>query len=161
MRNILLGIGNILMEDEGIGVHTIRYINKHYEFENLEIIDAGTLGLEIMYILQDGVDNLLVVDAIMGKKPPGSIYIFKNEEVKRYYLKNKLSAHEIGFSEVLALLEITGKQVRENLILIGIEPIRFEVSLEPHPNTAKKLPELVNTVLEELNTIGIKAFKKE
>ncbi len=162
MRNILLGIGNILMEDEGVGVHTIRYIEKHYDFEPpLEIIDGGTLGLEIMYMLQDGVDNLIVVDAIMGSKPSGTIYVFKNEEVRKYYFKNKLSAHEVGFSEVLALLDIIQKPVKENLILVGIEPTSFEVSLELHEKTKERLPELMDTVLEQIASIDIKVLKKE
>ncbi|MGC9143097.1 HyaD/HybD family hydrogenase maturation endopeptidase [Hydrogenobaculum sp.] len=160
-RTILMGIGNILMQDEGVGVHTIRAIEKRYAFNpSIEIIDAGTLGLEILYILQDGVDNLLVVDAVMGGKPPGTIYIFKNEEVKKYYLKHKLSAHEVGFSEVLALLEVIGKPVRQNLVLVGIEPVSFEVSLELHEKTASKLEDLIKVVLEELRNLGVEISEK-
>ena len=156
-----MGIGNILLQDEGVGVHTVKEIEKRYSFEpSIEIIDAGTLGLEIMYMLQDGVDNLLVVDAVMGGKPPGSLYIFRNEEVKKYYLKNKLSAHEVGFSEVLALLDLIGKPVKENLILVGIEPVSFDVSLELHEKTASKMEDLIKTVLQELQNIGIKALEK-
>jgi len=156
-----MGIGNILLQDEGVGVHVIKEIEKRYSFEpSIEIIDAGTLGLEIMYMLQDGVDNLLVVDAVMGGKPPGSLYIFRNEEVKKYYLKNKLSAHEVGFSEVLALLDLIGKPVKENLILVGIEPVSFDVSLELHEKTASKMEDLIKTVLQELQNIGIKALEK-
>lgn len=162
MRNVLLGIGNILMEDEGVGVHAVKYIDKHYTFDpHLEIIDGGTLGLEIMYMLQDGVDNLIVIDAIMGNKAPGHIYVFKNEEVRKYYFKNKLSAHEIGFSEVLALLDTIQKPVKDNLILVGIEPMSFEVSLELHPKTQERLPILIDTALNEISSLGIKAFKKE
>ncbi|AEF18462.1 MULTISPECIES: HyaD/HybD family hydrogenase maturation endopeptidase [unclassified Hydrogenobaculum] len=161
MRTILMGIGNILLQDEGVGVHVIKEIEKRYSFEpSIEIIDAGTLGLEIMYMLQDGVDNLLVVDAVMGGKPPGSLYVFRNEEVKKYYLKNKLSAHEVGFSEVLALLDLIGKPVKENLILVGIEPVSFDVSLELHEKTASKMEDLIKTVLQELQNIGIKALEK-
>jgi hydrogenase maturation protease len=161
MRTILMGIGNILLQDEGVGVHAVKEIEKRYSFEpSIEIIDAGTLGLEIMYILQDGVDNLLVVDAVMGGKPPGSLYVFRNEEVKKYYLKNKLSAHEVGFSEVLALLDLIGKPVKENLILVGIEPVSFDVSLELHEKTASKMEDLIKTVLQELQNIGIKVLEK-
>jgi hydrogenase maturation protease len=161
MRTILMGIGNILLQDEGVGVHVIKEIEKRYSFEpSIEIIDAGTLGLEIMYMLQDGVDNLLVVDAVMGGKPPGSLYVFRNEEVKKYYLKNKLSAHEVGFSEVLALLDLIGKPVKENLILVGIEPVSFDVSLELHEKTASKMEDLIKTVLQELQNIDIKALEK-
>jgi hydrogenase maturation protease len=161
MRTILMGIGNILLQDEGVGVHVIKEIEKRYSFEpSIEIIDAGTLGLEIMYMLQDGVDNLLVVDAVMGGKPPGSLYVFRNEEVKKHYLKNKLSAHEVGFSEVLALLDLIGKPVKENLILVGIEPVSFDVSLELHEKTASKMEDLIKTVLQELQNIGIKALEK-
>ena len=161
MRNILMGIGNILMQDEGVGVHAIREIQRRYAFnEPIEIIDAGTLGLEILYILQDGVDNLIVVDAVMGGKPPGTIYVFRNEEVRKYYFKNKLSAHEVGFSEVLALLEVMGKPVRKNLVLVGIEPFSFEVSLELHEKTASRFEDLIKTTLEELKNIGIEAFEK-
>jgi hydrogenase maturation protease len=161
MRTVLMGIGNILLQDEGVGVHVIKEIEKRYSFEpSIEIIDAGTLGLEIMYMLQDGVDNLIVVDAVLGGKSPGTIYVFRNEEVKKYYFKNKLSAHEIGFSEVLALLETIGKPVKENLILVGIEPVSFEVSLELHEKTASRMEDLIKTVLQELQNIGIKVLEK-
>ncbi|MCI4458640.1 MAG: HyaD/HybD family hydrogenase maturation endopeptidase [Thermocrinis sp.] len=161
MRTVLMGIGNILLQDEGVGVHAVKEIEKRYSFEpSIEIIDAGTLGLEIMYMLQDGVDNLIVVDAVLGGKSPGTIYVFRNEEVKKYYFKNKLSAHEIGFSEVLALLETIGKPVKENLILVGIEPVSFEVSLELHEKTASRMEDLIKTVLQELQNIGIKALEK-
>jgi hydrogenase maturation protease len=161
MRTVLMGIGNILLQDEGVGVHAVKEIEKRYSFEpSIEIIDAGTLGLEIMYILQDGVDNLLVVDAVMGGKPPGSLYVFRNEEVRKYYLKNKLSAHEVGFSEVLALLDVIGKPVRKNLILVGIEPVSFEVTLELHEKTASRMEDLIKTVLQELQNIGIKVLEK-
>lgn len=160
MRTILMGIGNILMQDEGVGVHVIKEIERRYSFsEPIEIIDAGTLGLEILYILQDGVDNLLVVDAVMGGKPPGTIYTFKNEEVRKYYFKNKLSAHEIGFSEVLALLEVMGKSIR-NITLVGIEPFSFEVSLELHEKTASKFEDLIKLTLEELRNMGIRVLEK-
>ncbi|MBX0312329.1 MAG: HyaD/HybD family hydrogenase maturation endopeptidase [Sulfurihydrogenibium sp.] len=161
MRTVLMGIGNILLQDEGVGVHAVKEIEKRYSFEpSIEIIDAGTLGLEIMYMLQDGVDNLIVVDAVLGGKSPGTIYVFRNEEVKKYYFKNKLSAHEIGFSEVLALLETIGKPVKENLILVGIEPVSFEVSLELHEKTASRMEDLIKTVLQELQNIGIKVLEK-
>jgi hydrogenase maturation protease len=161
MRTVLMGIGNILLQDEGVGVHVVKEIEKRYSFEpSIEIIDAGTLGLEIMYMLQDGVDNLIVVDAVLGGKSPGTIYVFRNEEVKKYYFKNKLSAHEVGFSEVLALLETIGKPVKENLILVGIEPVSFEVSLELHEKTASRMEDLIKTVLQELQNIGIKVLEK-
>jgi hydrogenase maturation protease len=161
MRTVLMGIGNILLQDEGVGVHVVKEIEKRYSFEpSIEIIDAGTLGLEIMYMLQDGVNNLIVVDAVLGGKSPGTIYVFRNEEVKKYYFKNKLSAHEVGFSEVLALLETIGKPVKENLILVGIEPVSFEVSLELHEKTASRMEDLIKTVLQELQNIGIKVLEK-
>ncbi|WP_459892800.1 HyaD/HybD family hydrogenase maturation endopeptidase [Hydrogenobaculum acidophilum] len=160
-RTILMGIGNILMQDEGVGVHVVREIERRYSFNpSIEIIDAGTLGLEILYILQDGVDNLIVVDAVMGGKPPGTIYTFKNEEVRRYYFKHKLSAHEVGFSEVLALLEVMGKPIKENLVLVGIEPVSFEVSLELHEKTYSKMEDLIKVVLQELKHIGIEVLEK-
>jgi hydrogenase maturation protease len=161
MRTVLMGIGNILLQDEGVGVHVVKEIEKRYIFEpSIEIIDAGTLGLEIMYMLQDGVDNLIVVDAVLGGKSPGTIYVFRNEEVKKYYFKNKLSAHEVGFSEVLALLETIGKPVKENLVLVGIEPVSFDVSLELHEKTASRMEDLIKIVLQELEKIGIRASEK-
>ena len=93
MKIAVLGVGNVLLSDEGLGVRVVEEIRKRYSLpEEVLLIDGGTLGIDLLYFLE-GVERLLVVDAVLGGLPPGSLYKFKGEEVLTYFKSRKLSAH--------------------------------------------------------------------
>lgn len=160
MKTIVLGVGNVLLSDEGVGVRVVEELVKRYEIPNdVEVIDGGTLGLNLLYFLDD-VDRLLVVDALLGGKPPGSLYKFKGDQVKAYFRGKKLSAHHIGLQEVLSVIELTGKAPKE-IVVIGVEPESFDVSLELSPSVKKVLERLLDEVLKQLKEWGIKVDEKD
>lgn len=77
MKIAVLGVGNVLLSDEGLGVRVVEEIRKRYSLpEEVLLIDGGTLGIDLLYFLE-GVERLLVVDAVLGGLPPGSLYKFK------------------------------------------------------------------------------------
>ncbi|WP_457600957.1 HyaD/HybD family hydrogenase maturation endopeptidase [Hydrogenivirga sp.] len=155
----VLGIGNILLSDEGLGVRALEKLKELYDFpEGVDLIDGGTLGIDLLYHLE-GVDRLLVLDAVSGGKPPGTLYVFKGNEVKSYF-RRKVSMHEIGFQEVLGLMEVMDKPVPE-IVVIGLEPKSLELSTELSPEVEEKIPELVDRAVEQLREWGVEIKKKE
>ncbi|RLJ70779.1 hydrogenase maturation protease [Hydrogenivirga caldilitoris] len=155
----VLGIGNILLSDEGLGVRALERLGELYEFpEEVRLMDGGTLGIDLLYHLE-GVSKLLVLDAVSGGKPPGTLYVIKGEEVKSYF-RRKVSMHEIGFQEVLALMEVMGKPIPE-IVVMGIEPKSFELSTELTPEVEEKIPELIERALEQLKEWGVEVKEKE
>lgn len=153
MRVLVLGIGNILLSDEGVGVRVVEELRKNYSFsDGVEIIDGGTLGIDLLYFLE-GFQKLLVIDAVLGGNAPGTLYKLKDEEVKAYFRK-KVSAHELGFQEVLALADLLGKKPKE-VVLVGIEPGSLDVSVELSYSVKRRMRDLIGKVLEQLKEWGI------
>ncbi len=141
---IVLGIGNILLRDEGFGVRVVEELTRRYRFpENVQVLDGGTLGMELLRYLM-GADKLVLVDAVAGELPPGSLYEFKNEAVKAYF-KEKVSMHELGIQDVLAALDILEKPIKE-VMIIGVQPLSMEIGLEL---TALLLP-VVNQAVDKV-----------
>ena len=125
---IILGVGNILMQDEGFGVRVVEELTRRYRFpDNVQVLDGGTLGMELLRFVT-GADRLLIIDAVSGGGSPGDLYYFANDEVKAYF-KNKVSLHELGIQDVLAALELLEQPVRE-VVILGIQPAVIDVGLE-------------------------------
>ena len=155
----VLGIGNILLSDEGLGVVAVKKFSEEYEYpESVKVMDGGTLGIDLMYFLE-GTEKLLVVDAVAGGKPPGTLYKIKNEEVKKYF-RNKVSMHELGFQEVMALMELRGFPIKE-IVILGLEPKSLATSLELSPEVEEKIPLLVEEIANQLRDWGVPVRRKK
>ncbi|UCF57402.1 MAG: HyaD/HybD family hydrogenase maturation endopeptidase [Deltaproteobacteria bacterium] len=158
-KNItVLGVGNILFADEGVGIRVIERLQERYDFpENVSIIDGGTLGLRLLGVISEA-DYLIVVDAVKNKKEPGSLYRLEGEEVpKRILAKNSL--HQVDFLETLAACQVLDK-VPETVIL-GVEPQDIETpSIELTPTIQAKVDTLIQMVLKELDRLGVSYHSK-
>ena len=144
----VLGIGNILLQDEGFGVRIIEELQRRYQFpDTVQILDGGTLGLDLLRFIT-GTTKLLVVDAISGGKLPGSFYRFTGDDVKAYF-RDKVSLHELGIKDVLAVLEVLGKPIAE-VAVIGIEPAVLELGLELTPIVAGMVDKTVTVAIAQL-----------
>jgi len=153
LRVLLLGVGNVLLSDEGLGVRLVEELRRRYRFSpDVELIDGGTLGIDLLYFIE-GFDRLLLVDAVLGGSPPGTLYRFEGEEVKAYFRK-KVSAHELGIQEVLAIAQMLGKAPKE-IVLLGMEPESLEISLELSESVRSRFEELISAVLRELERWGV------
>ncbi len=159
MKNIaVIGVGNVLFKDEGIGVFVIKYLQENYNFEpQIDLIDAGTLGFRLMEYLED-YKHVILVDTISIKDSPGSVYRLTDNELAGIGSYHQ-TAHEV---EVLQMLELTAlKGKRAEVIIIGVIPENISIteigltkSLENKPfKTA------VAQVLKELERLKIK-YKK-
>ena len=146
----ILGIGNIILSDEGFGVRVVEYLQKNFDFpDNVALIDGGTLGIELTQFIT-GTKKLLIIDSIDGDKEPGTIFHLFGEEIKKHF-SEKISAHEIGIQDVLTMLELTGKTIPE-VVVIGAQPFSLEAGVELTPQMQKLMPVIAEKALEILKS---------
>jgi len=145
---LILGIGNILLRDEGIGIHVIRELEKKKLPGNVEIIDAGTALLSILHLLKKR-KKVVIIDAAKGGGKPGTLYRILPSRIKNEYNK-LLSLHEVGLRECLVTLEEEEKL--QDLVIIGVEPESIEWGLQLSSRLKEKLPEIVRSVLSEIRS---------
>ncbi|GAI73545.1 unnamed protein product, partial [marine sediment metagenome] len=115
---LVLGVGNILLGDEGIGVHIIKELEKEKLPGNVELMDAGTALFSIVYLLKKR-KKVIVIDAAKGGEEPGTIYRIPPSQIKNEHSKI-LSMHEMGLRECLVTLE--QERVSQDIVIIGVEP---------------------------------------
>ena len=124
-RVLILGIGNVLWADEGFGVRVIENLLTHYIFpENVEVLDGGTQGIYLVHHIE-AADVLIVFDAIDFSLPPGTLHSIYNQDVPKFLSAKKMSLHQTGFQEVLAMAEMLG-HYPQHLLLIGVQPVELE-----------------------------------
>ncbi|WP_371368697.1 Hydrogenase 2 maturation protease [Sporomusa rhizae] len=151
---VVLGVGNILMQDEGFGVRVVEELARRYTFpDNVEILDGGTLGMELLRFIT-GATRLLIIDAVNGGGSAGDFYHFANEEVKTYF-KHKVSMHEIGIQDVLTAIELVGQPIQE-VVVLGVQPAVIDVGLELSEAVKPCTFKVVNKTLEVLRSWGYK-----
>ena len=149
----LIGLGNILLQDEGVGVHAIRHMQEHYEMPpELEIVDGGTSGLDLLPYIE-GRDRVLFVDAVKFGQEPGYIGILENEEIPSFFAV-KSSLHHLGLADVLAAAQLLDTLPPE-ICLIGIQPYSLETDLKLSPQLQARLDALLEQVLAKLLDWGL------
>jgi hydrogenase maturation protease len=153
MKVVVLGVGNVILADEGVGVRVIEAFERDYVMPpGVNVIDGGTSGMEMLDDMS-GLDFLLIVDAIAAGKAPGELVQLRGDEVPVFFRRN-LSPHGIGLSDVLASLEFLGAEPKETVIL-GVQPTSLDLSTELTPTIAARVPELVAQVVDELTQRGL------
>ena len=155
----VLGVGNVILRDEGFGVRVAEYLDAHYDFpENVQIVDGGTLGIELTQFVT-GTKKLLVIDSINGHAEPGTRFAIRDDDVLAHF-QDKISAHEVGIQDVLALLEVTGHKI-PTVTVLGAQPYNLEAGVELSEEMKKLVPEVAEEALAELKTWGVEATAKE
>jgi hydrogenase maturation protease len=153
-RILVLGLGNLLMRDEGVGVHAVRQLSSTYRLpRNVELIDGGTSGFDLLPLLEDA-GHLIVIDALRCDHPPGTVVILRNEEVPAFF-KTKLSPHQVGLADLLAMLSFKGT-APASVTLIGVVPSEMTLGMELSPVAHQSMDRLIATVLEELARLGVR-----
>jgi hydrogenase maturation protease len=153
MRIVVLGVGNILLSDEGIGVRAIEKLQLDYDLPpEVVVIDGGTTGMEMLDDLSK-CDHIIIIDAVRSGKAPASIVRLTGEQVPVFF-KTKLSPHQIGLSDVLATLAFIDEQPG-GVTVIGVEPVSLETGMALSPQVEARLPELMDLVVTELRELGV------
>ena len=151
-KTVVLGVGNILLSDEGFGVRVAEALSQRFRFPDaVEVLDGGTLGIELMRFL-DGAERLILIDAIHGSEP-GSFRIIQGDDV-RLYFQEKVSLHEMGIQEVLASLVVMEKPIAE-IVVIGVVPQSLEIGLDLTPLVASRIDEATDSVIRQLHAWGL------
>lgn len=140
-RKVVLGIGNILNRDEGLGVHALKKMDPQVESQSgFEFLDGGVLGLNLLMIIEE-CSHLLILDAVNAGKRPGTLIELEKEQIPLYAGVN-LSQHQTTFQEVLGLAKMRGK-LPENLHLIGIQPLDISIGLGMSPDIEQAIPAML------------------
>lgn len=154
----VLGVGNILLSDEGFGVHIVNELHAEYEFNpTINLLDGGTMGMELLGFMQ-GTTKLLLVDAIDGDKAPGTIYQFNHDEVESYFTEH-ISVHEVGMQDILRIHAMQENPL-EDAVVIGVEPESIETGLDLTPTVMAAKAEVKQRILAQLTVWGVKAVRK-
>jgi hydrogenase maturation protease len=153
MVNVLvLGIGNVLMMDDSIGVRTVEELGRRYCFSgDVELLDGGTSGMELLSYI-GGRDHLIIVDALKSGLEPGTVVRVEGEDVPARFL-TRISPHQLGLSDVLAAATVSGS-LPKNMVLFGVEPKTVELGLGLSDEVRSSFEKLLLTVREELIRIG-------
>ncbi len=155
---LIMGVGNLLLTDEGFGIHTIKLIEERYDFpQNVSLIDGGVLGLNLLGVISEA-DHLIVIDAIKNGEAPGATYRIDGEAIpERVRAKNSL--HQVDFLEALTLCQALDKT--PETVILGVEPEDIEsLSIELTTTTKAKVDSIIEMVLAELDRLGISYKEK-
>ena len=146
-RIAVVGVGNLLIKDEGIGVHIAHALQQIDTPKNVKIIDGGT-SPDLPCSLKD-IDKLIVIDAVKAGGQPGMIYRFHPHDVI-IESEKVISLHELGLEQSLRMMRLVGNEPKETVI-IGIEPKEIDWGTELSIELQQKIPEIINVVLGEIN----------
>ena len=167
---MILGLGNILLKDEGIGAHIAGRLQKLALPCNVEVIDGGTAGLDILLFIlrsnatengsQEDLYKLVVIDAVRAGKEPGTIYKARLKgqetgELTRILAQGKdakISLHQVGLIDALAVAEKMNR-APEEIVIIGIEPGEVNCGLELTKPVKRSIPQVIEKVLEEIDPV--------
>ena len=145
-RILVIGIGNLLLGDEGIGIHVVQALHEISLPEDVKIIDGGTSPDLIAY--SSAGDKLIIIDAAKAGGEPGTIYRFQPRDIASDNTEI-ISAHELGVEQSLKLLSLTGNEPGE-IVIIGVEPREIDWGTELSAELQLKVPAIVEVVLREI-----------
>ena len=146
---LVLGIGNVLLRDEGIGVHIIEEMKKNDLPDNVELVDGGTGGADLLDVIAER-QKVIVIDAVQGDYKPGTLIRFTAEDLVKLD-GTEVSLHELGLYETLLMAKMLGCEPKE-VIIIGIKPKEIKWGLELSEEIKPLVPKIIDIVLKEIET---------
>ncbi|NTU41903.1 MAG: HyaD/HybD family hydrogenase maturation endopeptidase [Nitrospirales bacterium] len=158
MNIAVIGLGNILLTDEGIGVHTLNALQERYSFSpEVELIDGGTMGLDLLPFLE-GRDKVLIIDAVDFGKEPGFTGMVRGEAIPSV-LNSKISVHHLNLGDVLFSAKVMGIMPQE-ILLIGTQPASLAVGLSMTAEIAPKMETMVEMAVNILKEWGVECVSQ-
>nr|MBF0222159.1 HyaD/HybD family hydrogenase maturation endopeptidase [Desulfobulbaceae bacterium] len=155
MSALVLGVGNVLLGDEGIGIRVVEELQHNYAFaDDVEILDGGTAGIELLRYIENR-NLLIIVDAMAAERPPGTVFKVEGEDVPKRFM-TKISPHQIGLSDLLAA-GILSESIPKNIVLFGVEPEKLETGIYLSNSVTQSIDKIVSAILDELISAGYQA----
>ncbi|AFM42389.1 hydrogenase maturation protease [Desulfosporosinus acidiphilus SJ4] len=147
---MVMGVGNILLSDEGLGVRFLDELAQKSLPENVELLEGGTAGLELVHLIQE-VDFLIIIDAINAQSEPGALFRFQPGDIQVLPEQFEVSFHQIGIIEVLTMANVLGRAPQT--LIFGVQPKKLEWGMEISPEIETLFPKLAELVLLEIDSI--------
>lgn len=149
---LVLGLGNVLCGDDGLGVAAVESLQRDYEIPpRVRIVDGGTLGLALLSQFEP-TDDVILVDAVATEDPPGSLVRLEGDEVGPA-VRGRLSCHQVGVADLLDGLRWLDSYPR-SLTLVGLVPETLEVQVARSAAVEEQLPRLVELIVSEATRLG-------
>lgn len=144
----IIGIGNTLYSDEGVGVHLLPFLEEALaKYPHVEIIEGATDGMKLLEPVEEA-DYLIIIDAINAGKADGELITIRNDEIPQYF-GIKMSIHQVGFQEVLFAARLQ-QRLPEEMVMFGIQPASLQLGVELSPIVKERMPELAATIIEQV-----------
>lgn len=158
MKILVLGIGNLLLSDEAVGVRIIEALEQRYAFTpEIEIVDGGTAGMELIETMANR-DHMIVADAVLTGSAPGTVTVLRDNEVPALFTR-KISPHQLGLADVLMALQLTD-EFPGRLTLVGVEPQLLDPTIGLSVCVQQAIEPALAQVLAALSTSGIAVRRK-
>ena len=151
-KTLILGIGNVLLRDEGAGIHALHRLGEMLgDRDDVELMDGGTLSFTLAGAIEDA-DRLIVIDAAQLDAAPGTTQVFVGDDMDAFVGANrKRSVHEVGLIDLMSIARLTDRLPPERA-LVGIQPHDFDWGETPSPAVAAAIPTACREVLTLLET---------
>ncbi len=155
-RILVLGLGNILLKDEGVGAHVAQRLQEQSLPGNVETLDGGTAALDVLLLAED-MEKLVIIDAMRAGGKPGTIYLARvpvqeTDQLTQFFARqdgSKISLHQAGLLDALIAARAIGR-VPEEIVIVGVEPAEVDYGLELTDEVERRIPEIIDTVLKEI-----------
>ncbi|MFQ6678427.1 MAG: HyaD/HybD family hydrogenase maturation endopeptidase [Fidelibacterota bacterium] len=142
----ILGLGNTILGDEGFGVEAVRYLESRFQCPpDINIIDGGTQGLYLLDYIESA-DCLMIFDAVIPPSYEFKVYVYRNDDLPAF-IHRKLSAHQMGLSELLSVAKLHDK-VPHEVVLIGVPPKNLEMNIGLTDEVQNLIPDAVDRGVE-------------
>ncbi|GFO70516.1 membrane protein [Geomonas limicola] len=159
MQILIYGAGNLILSDEGFGVHFVRHLEKNYEVpDNVELYDGGTLGIMVHFKFEEA-DKVILVDVVATQGEPGDIFRYEREDIMLKKIPVKMSPHQIGLQEMLLLSEMRDAP-KPDLTFYGIIAQSLDPGDQLTPPLQAGLEKVAGLVVEELKSVGVELKRK-
>lgn len=156
----VLGVGNVLTGDDGLGPYVVKMLEAGFTFsDQVAVIDVGTPGLDFTPYLANA-RSVIVIDTVRGNSGPGTIRVWRDEEILAAPPVARTNPHEPGLREALMATELTDSSPEE-IVLIGVIPESVEAGTILSRDVKTVVPDVVNRVLAELDRLGVPAHRRE
>jgi hydrogenase maturation protease len=143
---LILGIGNTLLADEGLGLHLLDYLRqRHCDLPGVTWLDGGTLSFALAPMIED-CDNLIVLDAAQLQLSPGAICLLEGEEMDAFLGQGRRSVHEVGLGDLMSIARIQGR-LPARRALLAIQPLQFGWGESPSDVVARSIPDAAERVV--------------
>ena len=158
-RVAVLGLGNVLLGDDALGPYAVRLLEARYELpERVPVLDLGTPGLDLFPYFEEA-DALVLVDTVRSEAPPGTLRLYRRDEILKHPPRPRVSPHDPGLKETLLSLEFAGRGPRE-VLLVGVVPARTGQGVGMSDPVRAALPAVHAEILRELERLGAPAIPR-